>query len=335
MKKLIYTLILILIFSIFLSSCANLNNDNDTLSSTLSKTETSNSTQSENSTPLSASKPTAPFGYNNLNKTQQNLYNLLVSGGITEEQPFNFTGDEDVVNKYLAALTLYQMNVNRVSAWNTKHYHIAYDEETITRPVAIVEIEGFDNRGNYGNMLKLFNEKTEEYLLLLPDKKADDYTKVKAIAELLSKNVSYNFAAYPYSGIEPSNNKEKDIARYASQDYGAIVNGSAICTGYAAAFQYLCGLLDVYSIYVEGFITTNDIGHAWNMVYIDGAYYHVDVTFMSGEDTFDETGFLMSDEEISIDRYGIYYGDQTGWSFDPYLADLFKLPVADKKHVSR
>lgn len=313
MKKLLRAFVLLLVLSTLLHACAKPGNDN-------------RPTQTETLAPLLTPKPAVPFGYDKLSKEQQDVYDLLVRGGITEEKPYPLAGGEEP-----AALILYQMNVNRVSSWNTAHYRVAYDEETLSRPEAIVATEGFDNRGNYESILERFNAKTEEYLSLLPGKEADDYTKAKAIATLLCEKVSFNYSADPYSGVQPTNDAERESARYASQDYGAIVNGSAICTGYAAAFQYLCGLLDVYSIYVEGFAGANGIGHAWNMVYIDGAYYHVDVTFMGTGGTI-ERYFLLSDDEISVDHHGMYYGDQGGWSFDPYLAELFRIPSAGKRY---
>ena len=95
--------------------------------------------------------------------------------------------------------------------------------------------------------------------------------------------------------------------------YGAMVNGKAVCDGYASAFDILMDKLNVKSVMVDGVTANNveDEGHQWNIVNIDGKDYHVDVTwddlniYGGGEA---ENGFvsyqyfLLSDDEISVDH---------------------------------
>ena len=57
--------------------------------------------------------------------------------------------------------------------------------------------------------------------------------------------------------------------------YGAIVNGSAVCDGYAKAYSYLLRLAGVKSYSC----VSETLNHAWNLVCIDGVYYHTDVTW--------------------------------------------------------
>ncbi len=58
--------------------------------------------------------------------------------------------------------------------------------------------------------------------------------------------------------------------------YGALVNGVAVCEGYANAFQYLMREAGVQCILVKG--DFNGDSHEWNMVELEGQFYHVDVT---------------------------------------------------------
>lgn len=64
--------------------------------------------------------------------------------------------------------------------------------------------------------------------------------------------------------------------------YGAIVNNSTVCEGYAKAFKYLLDSEGIPCIVVCG-IAQNSKGeienHAWNDVLIDGKWYAVDVTW--------------------------------------------------------
>ena len=57
--------------------------------------------------------------------------------------------------------------------------------------------------------------------------------------------------------------------------YGALVNGSAVCDGYTKAYSYLLRQVGIESRACVSF----DINHAWNLIKIDGKYYHVDVTW--------------------------------------------------------
>lgn len=59
--------------------------------------------------------------------------------------------------------------------------------------------------------------------------------------------------------------------------YGALVEGKAVCEGYARAFQYLLMQAGISSYVVTG--TSRGEDHAWNLVRIDGEYYHVDLTW--------------------------------------------------------
>ena len=61
--------------------------------------------------------------------------------------------------------------------------------------------------------------------------------------------------------------------------YGVFVNKKAVCVGYAKAAQYLYNLLGIECVYVE-----SDI-HAWNLIKLEGDYYHLDVTWGDNSNT--------------------------------------------------
>ena len=61
--------------------------------------------------------------------------------------------------------------------------------------------------------------------------------------------------------------------------YGFLVDGRAICQGYATTFQLFMDLLGVECITVAGASHNSSQDHAWNMVRLDGDWYCVDVTW--------------------------------------------------------
>ena len=106
---------------------------------------------------------------------------------------------------------------------------------------------------------------------------ATDREKVLMVAEYVVRNTEYR------------------IDHVLNQNAAAsLCYGIAQCSGYSKAVKYLLDYLDVPCIYVTGDADDGRGGsgpHAWNMVQLDGEYYHVDVTFMDGSNP-DERGAL-------------------------------------------
>lgn len=91
---------------------------------------------------------------------------------------------------------------------------------------------------------------------------------------------------------------------------GPFMNGKGVCEGFAKAFKYLADQHGLQSINVIGTSTDPQTGinepHLWNLVLIDGAWRHIDVTFDS---TIRATEFnrydyfCITDEEISEEHF--------------------------------
>lgn len=62
---------------------------------------------------------------------------------------------------------------------------------------------------------------------------------------------------------------------------GALLNGLAECDGYADAYYLLCSIAGLQAGYQHGLSADGDgwIGHLWNVVCVDGLWYHTDVTW--------------------------------------------------------
>jgi len=59
--------------------------------------------------------------------------------------------------------------------------------------------------------------------------------------------------------------------------YSALIGKKTLCQGYAQSFQMIAQSLGFKVMMVMG--ESEGIGHAWNIVKLDGQYYHIDVTF--------------------------------------------------------
>lgn len=76
--------------------------------------------------------------------------------------------------------------------------------------------------------------------------------------------------------------------------YGALVTGSAVGEGYAMAFKALCDELGIECYVVTG--THIGVKHAWNIVMLEGNYYHIDVSMCDVNGI--ATAFLKNDTEM-------------------------------------
>ena len=97
--------------------------------------------------------------------------------------------------------------------------------------------------------------------------KYDDFEKVRQVHNWLINNVEYDkdlSADEPYSII------------------GAMIEGEAVCEGYARSFKYIMDEIGIPCVLVSG-TGTNSNGetesHAWNYVELDGKWYAIDVTW--------------------------------------------------------
>ena len=59
--------------------------------------------------------------------------------------------------------------------------------------------------------------------------------------------------------------------------YGALVEGRAVCEGYARAMAYLCRKAGINCEIISG--TAKNVSHMWNMVEVDGKWYNIDLTW--------------------------------------------------------
>ena len=110
------------------------------------------------------------------------------------------------------------------------------------------------------------------------------------------------------------------------------VRRNSVCTGYAKAAQYLFKLLGIESCLVFGRLNNDkeDGRHCWNIVNIDGHYYHLDVCLgdLSLEDVLNAAGMYVTQ------RYGDYNYNCFCISTDEILKtrsieDMETLPLCD------
>lgn len=82
-----------------------------------------------------------------------------------------------------------------------------------------------------------------------------------------------------------------------------ILDGKGVCASYTTACQLLLHMLKIDCRYVHGTVTTSKTEtHAWNLVDVNGEWYHMDTTWDDPEDNCVYTYFLITDEEMRMDH---------------------------------
>ena len=106
----------------------------------------------------------------------------------------------------------------------------------------------------------------------LKDGSKSDYDKVKAIHDYIVENVEYDYDTY--YGITTDY-----WETYTG--YGAIVMHLAVCQGFSSMFYRLCLEAGIDARMID----SRELGHAWNIVQLDGLYYLMDCTWDENTET--------------------------------------------------
>lgn len=127
-----------------------------------------------------------------------------------------------------------------------------------------------------------------------------DLDKELALHDYIIMNTKYDDNGY-INGTVPNQ---------AHMPYGVLIDGVGVCDGISNTMKALLDMVDIKSLTVYGTsltLTSSPVGHAWNLVNIDGKYYYVDLTWDdTGEidkvNTISHRYFNLSAKQISIDH---------------------------------
>ncbi|MGE7092373.1 transglutaminase domain-containing protein [Lysinibacillus sp. NPDC048646] len=155
-----------------------------------------------------------------------------------------------------------------------------------------------DTKGNVTFKVKYLTNQTQEATV---QKKVDQvlktiikpsmtsFQKVKAVNDYIVSNATYGAKtkASPHSA------------------YALLMEGQAVCQGYALLAYKMLEQTGIETQYVVGYVNGGE-GHAWNMVKLDGKWYHLDTTWNDplpnriGASSYDY--FLVTDAQLKKDH---------------------------------
>ena len=167
-------------------------------------------------------------------------------------------------------LGLRQIFVVRGNLMSDDHQKIMYYEKTTSyKGIFYYSVTYNLSNERYSKTIMKLKEVMESLDL---DGKTD-YEKCKAIREWIGKNVKYDREFVKDAANCPRKN--------AHDMTGAILDGYAVCDGYAFLFHYMANAAGLLTLIEEGYQISSGLQHAWNLVRIDGTFYYTDNTSIS------------------------------------------------------
>ncbi len=248
------------------------------------------------------------------------------------------------------------------------HFENADENEVIKAYRAVIEDhpEYFWVNGGYKYVITTFSTHTEiEFTPASQDnvndiiaKNAKFKVKVQSIVEEANKQETlYDKVLYVHDYIVDNTSYDHDAAENQPDDevdeyfdsrsaYGCLVNGRAVCSGYADAFQCIMQALEIPCGGISGNAVDGGESHAWNYVKLGDYNYQIDVTWDDSSYTDDEGGnaerksydyFLVTTEEMELTH--IISEDQlvpecSGLEYNYYIYNNLYFPEYDFDYVA-
>ncbi|MCD7730626.1 MAG: hypothetical protein LUI05_03915 [Oscillospiraceae bacterium] len=186
-----------------------------------------------------------------LDEGQREIYDMLVESIGNCEQKAPMLADASVYTTLLNLISIEQLGYGHISGRKVGEYDMEnqYFPVEFTYRYTPEEMSNM-NRSAEGVANEIISGITDDMTV---------YDKLKYFHDYL---------------ITHCESDEED--EYANTIYGALVRGKALCEGYAKSFSYLCNKVGIENMIVTG---STDVAHMWNMVKVDGNWYHVDVTW--------------------------------------------------------
>lgn len=196
------------------------------------------------------------YHYYTLDDNKKAAYDVIIDGIKKHSKSFRIPDNISITgNDYVE---LYQLIYDFEYSIFDLGINIRYSSSASKGNVVIAEASYIYTAEQVAEMQSEIDAAADKILAEVKDGMSE-YEIVKLFYDKLASEVEYN---------ENSENL-RDI-------YGALVTKSTVCGGYAKAFSYLCSRIGIESLTITG--DFNSTPHMWNMVKIDGEWYHVDVT---------------------------------------------------------
>lgn len=148
------------------------------------------------------------------------------------------------------------------------------------------------------SQLSLLEQKTMEILGSTISPGMSEYDKEKNLHDYIVNHTRYDY----------ENMLRNTVPAHSYTPYGVLVMGCGVCQGYAEAMHLLCTQVGLDSTISAGTALHSGswINHAWNIIRINGDYYHVDTSWdditIGGKERLRYTYFNLPDSDMILDH---------------------------------
>lgn len=203
------------------------------------------------------------YHYTRLNQQEQEIYTKVAEGiaAMQKKITFTYSGSEDI-----------QKILKAVEKDNPQFFYLdksAIQMAGIGKNASITPPYLYDKK-TAEMLYEKLNAAADKLLAGIIKEGMNDFEKVTAVHDYLTGNVMYNFSALV-----------SKIAFDAHSIEGPLLKRCAVCEGIAKTFAWLMTKLEIPVLCVSGasVIDGQKGNHMWNMVGLDGTYYHLDATW--------------------------------------------------------
>lgn len=232
---------------------------------------------------------TLRYQYSNLTEKEKAVYDIVydaVSNGDRFVDVKDFALSQVGCKKIIGAVNCDNPDI----FWLSKDMHVVYSNGGVER-IYFKYFDGetiddyeIDEKCNVTYSAKADDEKIKARISVMRGELEKALPGLDCGDELLTEEAIHDFVAsrveYDHDAAKLSENETDSVpAEYfdSFSAYGALVNGTAVCEGYAKLFQYLCLSFGINSTQVSGYVDGE--GHMWNAVVLNSDWYFTDVTF--------------------------------------------------------
>ena len=145
--------------------------------------------------------------------------------------------------------------------------------------------------------IKELNAKVDEIIKKTITNEMSTKDKIKAIHDYIINNTEYDT-------LKTKN--IKDTTYHSNTAYGVLIEGYGICSGYSDAMKLFLDKLNIINYKIS-----ND-QHIWNLVYLDGTWLHLDLTWddpVSDKNITRDNYFLISTKTLKELNDDVHYYD--------------------------
>ncbi len=152
----------------------------------------------------------------------------------------------------------------------------------------VVELYSYYSAKECGQRIQKLAQAVRKMCAVL-DRKQPVFNRELALHDALLASVAYDKEA-----VGSAEDPEPFTA------YGALVEGKAVCQGYALAMKLLLCYAGIESTVISG--ASQGVAHAWNAVLLDGEWYYLDATWNDTEQHIRYDYFNVSSEVLQVDH---------------------------------